>query len=107
MAKFEYQVIHQLGSRITHLTHQLNEEAAEGWEAISVTGDENISVLMRRPGKGAEIEYSVLHQGGTRMAQLNQQLAKDIEEGWQPSFFCGDSQVTVILRRARQSEATQ
>ena len=107
MAKFEYQVIYQLSSRISHLSQQLNLEAQEGWEAISLTGSENVSVLMRRPGKGAVIEYKVLHQAVTRAAQLNQQIANELEEGWQLAFFSGDTHVTIILRRTSMSESTE
>ncbi len=54
MAKYEYQVLHQLASRIEHLTRQLNAEVEEGWEPVSLTGDEHVIVMMRRPKQAPE-----------------------------------------------------
>ena len=49
MAKYEYQILHQAVRAIVHLNKQLNAEVEEGWEPVSFTGDQNISILMRRP----------------------------------------------------------
>jgi hypothetical protein len=48
MPKYEYQILHQLGSRVPHLNTQMNGEVDEGWVPIAITGDQAVSVLMRR-----------------------------------------------------------
>lgn len=49
MAKYEYQIIHQLANRVDHLTRQLNAAVEDGWEPASVTGDQTVFILLRRP----------------------------------------------------------
>ncbi len=48
MAKYEYQMITQEVKALRHLNKQLNHEVEEGWEPVSFTGDQNVTVLMRR-----------------------------------------------------------
>lgn len=48
MAKYEYQMITQVIKALPHLNKHLNQEVEEGWEPVSFTGDQNITVLMRR-----------------------------------------------------------
>jgi len=55
MPKYEYQILRQLGSRVPHLNTQINGDAEEGWVPIAITGDEAVSVLMRRvKGEGGD-----------------------------------------------------
>ncbi len=54
MPKYEYQILHQLGARVPHLNTQMNAEAEEGWVPIAITGDQAVSVLMRRVKGGAD-----------------------------------------------------
>ncbi|NLJ35253.1 MAG: hypothetical protein GX358_03290 [candidate division WS1 bacterium] len=49
MPKYEYQIIHQLANRVEHLTRQLNSAVRDGWDPVSMTGDEHVYVLLRRP----------------------------------------------------------
>lgn len=49
---YEYMVIQMAaGGRITHLNERLHSMVAEGWEPILMTGDNSVSVMMRRPVK--------------------------------------------------------
>ncbi len=53
MAKYEYQILHQLASRAEHMNRQLNSEVEEGWEPVSLTGDQNVIIMMRRAKQAA------------------------------------------------------
>lgn len=51
---YEYMIVQMAaGGRITHLNERLHSMVAEGWEPFLMTGDNSVSVMMRRPIKAA------------------------------------------------------
>ena len=80
MAKYEYQAIQSAkGGRISHLNERLDVMIEEGWDPISMCGDETVTVLMRRatqqaapqqkqaPAAGAQAQP--LRRGGVTVAE--------------------------------------
>jgi hypothetical protein len=50
MASYEYRVEHKpAGGRLQQINDRLNALAAEGWEPILMSGDDSLSILLRRP----------------------------------------------------------
>jgi hypothetical protein len=49
LPKWEYRVLQSTAGAVTHLNDRINSMAEEGWEAVSLSGDTMVNVLMRRP----------------------------------------------------------
>jgi hypothetical protein len=49
MPKYEYRVVTGGTAAIAHLNERINAMAEEGWEVVTISGNETVNVLLRRP----------------------------------------------------------
>jgi len=55
--------------------------------------------------KATEYEYQVLQVQAARSAHINERLGVFALEGWEPVFMCGETALTIMLRRKREEHA--
>ncbi len=49
MAKYEYRILHMPTTSISVLNERLNNDAADGWSPILMSGNDQLNIMLRRP----------------------------------------------------------
>lgn len=48
MAKYEYRILHMPTTSISVLNERLNNDAADGWSPILMSGNDHLNIMLRR-----------------------------------------------------------
>ena len=49
MPKYEYRILHMPTTSISVLNERVNNDAADGWSPILMSGNDHVNIMLRRP----------------------------------------------------------